>query len=67
MSLLIKNGRIVTAVDDYHADIFVENDTISVIGKNLTMEADEVIDALLKQPADVQFAPGQRGGRTAKR
>lgn len=45
MSLLIKNGRIVTAVDDYHADIFVEDDTISVIGKNLTMEADEVIDA----------------------
>lgn len=45
MSILIKNGRIVTAVDDYHADIFIEDDTISVIGKCLEMEADEVLDA----------------------
>ena len=45
MSLLIKNGRIITAVDDYHADLFVENETISVIGKNLAMDADQVIDA----------------------
>jgi len=45
MSILIKNGRIITAVDDYHADIFIENDTISVIGNNLTMSADKVIDA----------------------
>lgn len=45
MSLLIKNGRIITAVDDYHADIFIENETISVIGKNLEMNADRVIDA----------------------
>jgi dihydropyrimidinase len=45
MSLLIKNGRIITAVDDYHADIFIENDTISVIGKDLAMPADRVIDA----------------------
>ena len=26
MSLLIKNGRVITAVDDYFADIFIEND-----------------------------------------
>ncbi|MBT9548292.1 MAG: dihydropyrimidinase [Candidatus Sericytochromatia bacterium] len=45
MSLLIKNGRIVTAVDDYFADIFVEGETISVIGKNLDMPADQLIDA----------------------
>lgn len=45
MSLLIKNGRVVTAVDDYHADIFIENDTISLIGKNLNVPADKVIDA----------------------
>lgn len=45
MSVLIKNGRIVTAVDDYHADIFIEDDTITLIGKNLEMQADEVIDA----------------------
>lgn len=45
MSLLIKNGRVVTAVDDYHADIFVDGETITLIGKNLDLEADEVIDA----------------------
>ena len=45
MSVLIKNGRIVTAVDDYHADIFIENETITVIGEKLEMEADKVIDA----------------------
>jgi dihydropyrimidinase len=45
MSLLIKNGRIITAVDDYHADIYVEGETIKVIGKDLQMQADEVLDA----------------------
>lgn len=45
MSLLIKNGRIVTAVDDYRADIFVENDTITTIGRNLNVPADTVLDA----------------------
>jgi dihydropyrimidinase len=45
MSLLIRNGRIVTAVDDYHADIYVENETVSVIGLNLPMRADTEIDA----------------------
>jgi dihydropyrimidinase len=45
MSLLIKNGRIVTAVDDYHADIFIEDEKVSVIGKTLDMPADTVLDA----------------------
>ena len=45
MTVLIKNGRIVTAVDDYHADIFVNGSTVTVIGKNLNIEADRVIDA----------------------
>ncbi|MBK9733101.1 MAG: dihydropyrimidinase [Chitinophagaceae bacterium] len=45
MSILIKNGRVVTASEDYVADIFVEGETISCIGKNLSMNADEVIDA----------------------
>lgn len=45
MSLLIKNGRIVTAVDDYHADVYVEDETVTWIGKDLPVEADEVIDA----------------------
>ncbi|HEY0459894.1 MAG TPA: dihydropyrimidinase [Pyrinomonadaceae bacterium] len=45
MKTLIKNGRIVTAVDDYRADILIEDGQISVIGKTLEMEADKVIDA----------------------
>jgi dihydropyrimidinase len=45
MSLLIKNGRVITATDDYVADIFTEGETISAIGKNLPNIADETIDA----------------------
>jgi dihydropyrimidinase len=45
MRTLIKNGRIVTAVDDYVADILIEGETISTIGKKLEMEVDKVIDA----------------------
>ena len=45
MKTLIKNGRIVTAVDDYKADILIEGETISTIGKSLEMEADVTIDA----------------------
>ena len=45
MSLLIKNGRIITAADDYVADIFIEGETISAIGKNLSVQADTTIDA----------------------
>ena len=33
MSVLIKNGRIVTAVDDYIGDIFVNGSTVALIGK----------------------------------
>ena len=44
--LLIKNGRIVTASDDYHADIYCEGETITKIGRNLSApEGAEVIDA----------------------
>ncbi|MBC7909711.1 MAG: dihydropyrimidinase [Pyrinomonadaceae bacterium] len=45
MKTLIRNGRIITAVDDYKADILIEDETISVIGAKLEMEADLVIDA----------------------
>src|SRR5690349_12446565 len=45
MSLLIKNGRVITATDDYVADIFIEGETISAIGKNLPYSADEEMDA----------------------
>lgn len=45
MSVLIKNGRVVTASDDYIADVYVEGEAISAIGKNLSVKADKVIDA----------------------
>ena len=45
MSVLIKNGRVITAVDDYLADIFIKNETVTLIGEKLEIEADEVIDA----------------------
>ncbi len=45
MKALIKNGRIVTAVDDYHADIFIDGETVTTFGKRLDMEADVVMDA----------------------
>ncbi len=45
MSILIKNGRIVTAESDYVADLFLEGEQIAAIGKNLTISADRTIDA----------------------
>src|SRR5664279_91665 len=42
MSVLIKNGRIITAADDYVADIFIEGETISAIGKNLSAETQRI-------------------------
>ena len=48
MSILIKNGRIVTATDDYTGDVFIEGERISTIGTALSMQADTVIDAKSK-------------------
>ena len=31
MSLLIKNGRIVTATDDYHGDVFIRGETVVAV------------------------------------
>ena len=45
MKTLIRNGRIVTAVDDYRADILIEDELVSVIGAKLDLPADQIIDA----------------------
>lgn len=45
MKTLIRGGRIVTAQDDYHADVLIEHESIAAIGRNLTVEADAVFDA----------------------
>jgi len=45
MSVLIKGGRIVTAVDDYVGDIYAENGVISLLGESLDVSAERTIDA----------------------
>lgn len=45
MSILIINARILTASDDYHADIYIEGERIQAIGKNLNVRASQTIDA----------------------
>src|SRR5215210_4403078 len=45
MSVLIKGGRVVTAADDYVADVFVDGERVTLIGESLDVDADKVIDA----------------------
>jgi dihydropyrimidinase len=45
MSVLIKNGRVVTASDDAVADIYIEDEKIVAIGKDLPYNAAKTIDA----------------------
>lgn len=42
---LIRNGRLVTASDDFIADILIEDETIKLIGTDLPTHADRVLDA----------------------
>jgi dihydropyrimidinase len=44
-SVLIKNGRVVTAVDDFFADVFIEGEKVRAIGRDLPFQADTVLDA----------------------
>jgi len=45
MRTLIKNGTIVTAVDQYKGDVLVEDEKITLIGTKLEMAVDKTIDA----------------------
>ncbi len=46
MALLIKGGRIITATDDYYADVYCEDEQITRIGTDLDVPPDtETIDA----------------------
>src|SRR5437016_13519382 len=45
MSVLIKGGRVLTAADDYVADVYVEGERISLIGESLDVQADRVVEA----------------------
>ena len=58
MSVLIKGGRVVTAADDYVADVFIEGERVSLIGESLDVAADtrdrrdrQVRAAGLRRPA----------------
>src|SRR5262245_16898677 len=45
MRTLIKNGTVVTAVDEYRGEVLVEDEKIAVIGSTLDLPADKIIDA----------------------
>ena len=45
MKTVIRNGRIVTTVDDYNADILIDGEEIVMIAKKIDVEAGRVIDA----------------------
>ncbi|MDH5507838.1 MAG: amidohydrolase family protein, partial [Anaerolineae bacterium] len=45
MSILIKNGTLITAEDTFEADILVEGETILAIGEDLNAPNADVIDA----------------------
>src|SRR2546429_8366949 len=45
MKTLIRNGNIITATDNYKADILIEDEKVLVIGAKLDLEAEVTIDA----------------------
>jgi dihydropyrimidinase len=45
VSVLIKNGQIITAGENYVADIYIEGEQIAAIGHHLHVEADQHLDA----------------------
>ncbi len=42
---LIKNGTVVTATDTFAGDVFIDGETITLLGTSITLDADRVIDA----------------------
>ena len=45
MKILIKGGRVITATDDYFADVLIDGERVVQIGKDLAPDVDKVIDA----------------------
>ena len=48
MTTLIKNGTLITASETFEADILIEEEKISLIGKNLPHPNADVVDATNK-------------------
>jgi len=46
MSILIRGGRIVTAADDYVADLDIEDGTITLIGESLDVLSSRCSEAM---------------------
>ncbi|MDD2213367.1 MAG: dihydropyrimidinase [Oscillospiraceae bacterium] len=44
MSVLLKNGRIITASQSFTADLLLENEKIAALGQGLPYKADEILD-----------------------
>ena len=75
MSLLIKNGTIVTAADFYKGDVLIEGERISTIGSSLNRisessakrsgERTASIDCLIARCRSSDPQAAQRGGRPA--
>ena len=63
MSVLIKGGRIVTAVDDYVADLLIENGKIEVIARSLDVPDADCYDAsrLLVLPGGIDVHTHMEG------
>lgn len=45
MSILVRNGKVVTSTTETFADVLIESGKISNIGPNLTVNAERIIDA----------------------
>ena len=45
MSILIRGGRIVTAADDFVADVLVEGERVALLGADLDVSAERTADA----------------------
>lgn len=45
MSILIKNGHVANASEEYQADVYIDGEKIVAIGANLPHKADKTIDA----------------------
>ncbi len=44
-TVLVRNGRVVTASDSYEADLYVDGGRIALVGQGLSLPADTVLDA----------------------
>jgi len=54
MRTLIKGGTVVTATETTTADVVIEDEKVAAIGLGMSVEADRVIDIMLKQDSKLK-------------